>query len=319
MNSILLKVQKYLDQVSKSPTQVDKKLVEEFGEACKKALLKQFTEDRSSKFELRMSNVGRPLCQLQMEAKGIKGEGQPYNVKVRNTFGDMIEALALFIMKSAGVEIKNEQKQVKYKFNGEEIEGRQDVEIDEKIWDIKSASPYSFEKKFGEDGGFNEVVKDDTFGYASQGFLYGESQKKNFGGWIVINKSTGEWAVCETPKLVEPYKSDAIKKAKDNVKAIKDGIPFKRQYDAIEETFRGKPTGNKVLGLACSFCPYKLPCWGSKLQLLPQQQSKGKNPKWVWYTEVNNPKRRKSLRNWVGISLRGLVSTFTDYDLFCNI
>ena len=61
-------------------------------------------------------------------------------------------------MKSAGVEIKNEQKQVKYKFNGEEIEGRQDVEIDEKVWDIKSASPYSFEKKFGEDGGFNEVV-----------------------------------------------------------------------------------------------------------------------------------------------------------------
>jgi len=27
------------------------------------------------------------------------------------------------------------------------------------------------------------------------------------------------------------------------------------------------------------------------LQLLPQQQSKGKNPKWVWYTEVNNPKQ----------------------------
>ena len=294
MNTILLKVHKYLDQVSKSPTHVDKKLVEEFGEACKKALLKQFTEDRSSKFELRMSNVGRPLCQLQMEVKGIKGEGQPYSAKVRNTFGDIIEALALFIMKSAGVEIKNEQKQVKYKFNGDKIEGRQDVEIDEKVWDIKSASPYSFEKKFGEDGGFNEVVKDDTFGYASQGFLYGESQKKNFGGWIVINKSTGEWVVCETPKLVEPYKSDAIKKAKDNVKAIKDGVPFKRQYDAIEETFRGKPTGNKVLGLACSFCPYKLPCWGSKLQLLPQQQSKGKNPKWVWYTEVNNPKQEEA-------------------------
>ena len=293
MNSILVKVQKYLDKVSKSPSQVDKKLVEEFGEACKKALLKQFTENRGSKFELRMSNVGRPLCQLQMEAKGIKGEGQPYNAKVRNTFGDIIEALALFIMKSAGVEIKNEQKQVKYKFNGEEIEGRQDVEIDEKVWDIKSASPYSFEKKFGEDGGFNEVVRDDTFGYASQGFLYAESQSKDFGGWIAINKSTGEWTVCETPKLVEPYKSDAIKKAKDNVKAIKDGVPFKRQYDAIEETFRGKPTGNKVLGLACSFCPYKLPCWGSKLQLLPQQQSKGKNPKWVWYTEVNNPKQEE--------------------------
>jgi len=293
MNSILLKVQKYLDKVSKSPAQVDKTLVEEFGEACKKALLKQFSETRSNKFEVRMSNVGRPLCQLQMEAKGIKGEGQPYNAKVRNTFGDIIEALALFIMKSAGVKIKNEQKQVKYKFNGEEIEGRQDVEIDEKVWDIKSASPYSFEKKFGEDGGFSEVVKDDTFGYASQGFLYAESQKKDFGGWIVINKSTGEWTVCETPKLVEPYKTNALTKAVDNIKALKEGVPFKRQYNAIEETFRGKPTGNKVLGLACSFCPYKLPCWGSKLQLLPQQQSKGKNPKWVWYTEVNNPKQEE--------------------------
>ena len=293
MNDILIKVQKYLDNVSKGPTQVDKKLVEEFGEACKNALLKQFTEDRRSKFEPRMSNIGRPLCQLQMEAKGIKGEGQPYNVKMRNTFGDLIEALALFVMKSAGVNVENEQKKVVYKFGENRIEGRQDVEINKKVWDIKSASPYSFEKKFGEEGGFNEVVKDDTFGYASQGFLYGESQGKDFGGWIAINKSTGEWTVCETPTLHDEYKKVALDKAKENFKALQEGVPFKRNYDAIEETFRGKPTGNKVLGFACSFCPYKLPCWGSKLQLLPQQQSKGKNPKWVWYTEVNNPKKEE--------------------------
>ena len=110
MNSILLKVQQYLDSVSKKPVKLDKQLVQEFGEACKNALLKQFEDERSTKFELRMSNVGRPLCQLQMEAKGIKGEGQPYNVRMRNTFGDLIEALATFVMKSAGVNIKNEQK-----------------------------------------------------------------------------------------------------------------------------------------------------------------------------------------------------------------
>ena len=291
MNTILLKVQKYLDNVSKNPVQLDKQLVQEFGEACKNALLKQFEEVRRDKFEVRMSNAGRPLCQLQMEAKGIKGEGQPYNVKMRNTFGDIIEALAIFVMKSSGIEVTNEQKKVKYNFNGDSIEGRQDVEIDGKIWDIKSASPYSFEKKFGESGGFNEVVREDSFGYASQGFLYGESQGKDFGGWIAINKSTGEWVVCETPPAVDEYKNKALKSAEDNFKSLKEGKPFKRQYDAIEETFRGKPTGNKVLGLACSFCPYKLPCWGrDKLQLLPQQQSKGKNPKWVWYTSVTNPK-----------------------------
>ena len=293
MNNILYKVQQYLGKASKESVKLDKGLVEEFGEACKNALLKQFEDQRRNKFEPRMSNIGRPLCQLQMEAKGVKGEGQPYNVKVRNTFGDIIEALAIFIMKSAGVNIKNEQKKVKYKFNGNEIEGKQDVEIDEKIWDIKSASPYSFEKKFGEEGGFLEVVKEDSFGYASQGFLYGESQNKKFGGWIAINKSTGEWTVCETPAMIEPHKTEALKKAKDNLKALKDKVPFKKQYDDIAETFRGKPTGNRVLGFVCSYCPYKLPCWGSKLQLLQQQQSKGKNPKWVWYTEVNNPKQEE--------------------------
>ena len=296
MNNILLKVQKYLDTVSKSPVKLDNKLVEEFGEACKSALLKQFEEKRKDKFEPRMSNIGRPLCQLQMESKGIKGEGQPYNVKMRNTFGDMIEALAILIMKSAGVNITNEQKKLKYKFDGDEIEGRQDVEIDKKIWDIKSASPYSFEKKFGEAGGFNEVVREDSFGYASQGFLYGESQSKEFGGWIAINKSTGEWTVCETPASVEEHKKAALTSAKKNYKALKEGKPFKRCYDDVAETFRSKPTGNRILGFVCSYCPYKLPCWGrDKLQLLPQQQSKGKNPKWGWYTEVKNPKKDETM------------------------
>ena len=297
MNNILYKVQQYLGKASKESVKLDKGLVEEFGEACKNALLKLFEDQRRNKFEPRMSNIGRPLCQLQMEAKGVKGEGQPYNVKVRNTFGDIIEALAIFIMKSAGVNIKNEQKKVKYKFNGSEVEGKQDVEIDEKIWDIKSASPYSFEKKFGEEGGFLEVVKEDSFGYASQGFLYGESQNKKFGGWIAINKSTGEWTVCETPAMIEPHKTEALKKAKDNLKALKDKVPFKRQYDDIAETFRGKPTGNRVLGFVCSYCPYKLPCWGSGLKLLPQQQSKGKNHKWVWYTSVTNPKQDDTIGN----------------------
>ena len=291
MNTILLKVQQYLDNVSKNPVKLDKRLVQEFGEACKNALLKQFEEPRRDKFEPRMSNIGRPLCQLQMEAKGIKGEGQPYNVKMRNTFGDIIEALAIVVMKSAGIKITNEQKKVQYNIKGDKIEGRQDVEIDGKIWDIKSASPYSFEKKFGEAGGFNEVVKEDSFGYASQGFLYGESQDKKFGGWIAINKSTGEWTVCETPTSVEEHKINALKVAEDNYTAIKEGKPFKRCYDDVAETFRSKPTGNRILGFVCSYCPYKLPCWGrDKLQLLPQQQSKGKNPKWIWYTSVTNPR-----------------------------
>ena len=300
MSDIISKVQMYLNQVSKEPVEISDKLVEEFGEACKSALRKQFTEERKSGFQPRMSNIGRPLCQLQMEARNIKGEGQPYNVKMRNTFGDLVEALAIFVMKSAGVKIEDEQKRVKYKFNGSTLEGRYDVKIDKKVWDVKSASPYSFEKKFGPAGGFEEVVKEDSFGYASQGYLYGASEKVPFGGWIVINKSTGEWLACETPLADDEYKSVALKTARDNLKSIIKKKPFKRCYSEIEETFRTKKTGNKILGFVCSYCPYKLPCWGSNLQLLPQQQSQGKNPKWVWYTEVNNPRKDDALEKGGG-------------------
>ena len=273
MTNILQKVQIYLDKASKSPV--------------------KFSKQRADKFHIRMSNAGRPTCQLQMEAKNVKGDGQSYNVKMRNTFGDMVEALAVFILKSSGVNITGEQKPVSYKFNGGSIDGTYDVKIkenQEKIWDIKSASPYSFEHKFGEKGGFMELVKEDSFGYVPQGYLYSESEKVPFGGWIVINKSTGEWTVCETPLVDDEYKKEAIEKAHINYKTIKDDKPFKRCYTEIDETYRKKLTGNKVLGTVCSYCPYKVPCWGNNLQLLPQQQSQGKNPKWVWYTEVNNPR-----------------------------
>ena len=129
MNTILHKVQTYLDKVSREPVVISEELVDAFGESCKAILRKQFSEERQSQFKPRMSNIGRPLCQLQMEAKGIKGEGAPYNSKMRNTFGDLIEALSIFVMKSAGVEIKNEQKEVTHKFGKQSIDGKQDVGI----------------------------------------------------------------------------------------------------------------------------------------------------------------------------------------------
>ena len=277
----------FLAEANKASVEISDELIEEFGEACKSAFKKQFTDKRQENFSYRMSNIGKPLCQLQMEKKGIKGEGLPYNIKMRNLFGDLIEASAITIMKASGIEITDVQKQVKL---GDEISGTLDIKIGGKVWDIKSASPYSFANKFGDSGGFDAVVKDDAFGYVSQGFLYGEADKSDFAGWIVINKSTGEWCVTETPQENSEYKKQALKKAKDNIEALKNDKPFKRCFTDEEEFFYKKPTGNKVLGISCSFCPYKKACWGDNLQYLPQQQSKGKNPKWLWYTEVNNPR-----------------------------
>ena len=74
MNTILLQVQKYLDNVSKSPVKLDTKLVQEFGEACKNALLKQFEEGRRDKFEPRMSDL---YANYRWKLKVLKEKDNP--------------------------------------------------------------------------------------------------------------------------------------------------------------------------------------------------------------------------------------------------
>ena len=49
-------------------------------------------------------------------------------------------------------------------------------------------------------GGYDKIKEDDPFGYIMQGHLYGEATGLPFGGWIVVNKSSGEIAVVEAPE-----------------------------------------------------------------------------------------------------------------------
>ena len=89
-NQILENVQSFLKMATEDSVAVSDKLIDEFGEMCKDAFRKQFTDKRDKTFKARMSNIGKPLCQLQMEKSNAKPEGQPYNNKMRNTFGDLI-------------------------------------------------------------------------------------------------------------------------------------------------------------------------------------------------------------------------------------
>jgi len=227
-SDILEKVRVFLEAANKDAVEVSDELIDQFGDACKESFRKQFTDQRKKEFGLRASSIGRPLCQLQMEKKGIKGESQPYNVKMRNLFGDLIEQAAMIIMKASGVVIQSEQTKTEYKLDAVTVNGTLDVEIEDKVWDIKSASPWSFVNKFGENGGFHAVAQDDLFGYLTQGYMYAESRKKPFGGWIVINKSTGEWVVTEAPMADDEYKENAISIIDNNIRAITLDKEFKR-------------------------------------------------------------------------------------------
>lgn len=88
LSSILNRVQLFLTEANKASVPISSTIVNEFGEACKQAFIKQFSEERDKEFRPRMSSIGRPLCQLQMEKMGAKAETPSYNSKMRFILGD---------------------------------------------------------------------------------------------------------------------------------------------------------------------------------------------------------------------------------------
>ena len=294
--TFLEEVKSLLVESQRRPIKIPDEIQKEFAKDCLSAVQKQFTDKRESEFRIRMSNIGRPLCQLQMEKKyatdSTVGYADNYNTKLRNLYGDIIEAVVVMLLRVVKVNIQGVQGKVKLKTKYFDIKGTYDIIIDDKVYDIKSASSFSFRNKFGQ--GFQSIANDDVFGYLPQGYLYAQSLKKNFGGWIVVNKETGEMLITEPPQEDYKFKREALKRANTNIKALMKDEPFERQFELKNEKFGRNETGNKVLGTVCSYCQYKHKCWGDDIQYLPQQQSKSANPTYYWYVELNNPRQVES-------------------------
>ena len=103
-----------------------------------------------------------------------------YNTLFRFLFGDITESIMMLIMREAGVEVVDYQKEVELDLDGVTVRGTLDVILrdemgQDKVWDIKSASDYAFKQKFTGFEGYEGMKKDDPFGYVMQGFLYSEA------------------------------------------------------------------------------------------------------------------------------------------------
>lgn len=287
MNMIQAMVQSYLDRCNREAPGMSEAVLDQAARDFRDALDRRFNKPPKDGFSMGMSKVGRPTCQIQMEKMGAEREEKPYSFHMQMLIGDMTEIAAVAILKAAGVTVENEQEKVELRVAGERIFGRTDVTINGKIWDIKSASPFSFQNKFSR--GFNAVAQDDVFGYVAQGYSYDHATGKPFGGWIVIEKSTGEWAVCETPENDTEHKVTALTDVFHTVKKISTDAPFERCFTDEPDTYYKKPTGHRVLGKACTFCDFKWSCWPG-LKQLPDLQSTAANRKLKYYTHIAEDK-----------------------------
>ena len=273
----------FLEKVSNGePVDLPDQVVEEFGEQLKQAVIKQFTP-RDPEFKLRPSNLGRPLCVLQREKESTKAPPMPYNHVIRMLMGDCVEAIMRLLLSTAGVNVTSDGDRVKMDISGVTITGESDIDIDGKVYDIKSCSPWAFTNKWAE--GYHGLKADDAFGYVGQLYAYADAQKKKPGGWIVVDKSSGELMVVEVDDTsVEA--SDIRGDRKRKVGAIKNNAPFRRGFEPFDEFFRRKPTGDQILHKTCGFCSFKKECWPQAVYRPSKMSSPdAKKPTHKWFTE----------------------------------
>jgi len=256
----------------------DDKLLDECLSKIRAAIVDKFHTAPDNRWRLRMSNIGRDTRQIMLEKKYGRVNPEP-EFLLKMLTGDIQEQILVYILKSAGLEIET-GGEVSIVVNDLKIDGTWDVKlkVDNKIYDVKTASEWSFNNKFVD---YKTLTEDDSFGYVDQLIGYCEGEQAEPGGWIVLNKSTGEFKVIDYPKTLEEVREGFFVRITKKIATIYSGeMPACTGIEA--ETFYQKPTGNKIIGGNCRFCPYKKLCH-PKATLEDSRVSKARIKPKIWY------------------------------------
>jgi hypothetical protein len=223
--------------------------IREFGLRLGQHIANRASETRGAP-TLRLSNLGVPDRKLWFTVNAAdKAEPLPPEARIKFLYGDILEELLLFLAKEAGHQVTGQQDTIE--ING--VVGHRDAIIDGRVVDCKSASSYSF-RKFENNG----LRSDDPFGYLSQlgGYLAGSTDAvdKDVASFLVIDKTLGKITLDTYPKDGTDYNKLVDHKRK--VLSLKEPPKKKCYPDEVD----GK-SGNRKLGVGCSYCPFKHDCW----------------------------------------------------------
>jgi len=276
-----LKLHQFMTDAANGKSTFTEEQAKDIGAEVADAVLRQFGSGKSrDEFTLRMSNIGRPTCQLWFQKnQPDKALPKPTTFVMNMMIGDIVEAVFKGLLKAANVEFEDTDK-VSLEVgdtNGTRVSGSYDLVLDGAVDDVKSASPWSYANKFDS---FGTLAKGDGFGYVGQLAGYAKASGKRVGGWWVVNKGNGDFKYVPADGLDLDKELDKIKTTVETV----NNNEFKRCFSPVPEFFRGKPTGNKVLNDNCRFCDFRYECWPTMVEE-PSRMSKAKDPKTVAYIE----------------------------------
>lgn len=222
--------------------EIDKTLV-----GMREALVSWATpRERDTNFTVRMSNVGKPSRQLWYEKRDPKGRGGIDGAtQIKFLYGHLLEEVVLMLVRMAGHKVTDEQKEVTV----EGIVGHMDCKINGEVVDVKTASRFAF-NKFKE----GRLAQDDPFGYLGQLAGYEAAEGTDNGGFLVLNKESGELCMYVPDDLDKPNIKASISKL---LPALELGTPPELCYTPIPD---GKK-GNMKLAKGCNWCKYKYECY----------------------------------------------------------
>jgi hypothetical protein len=274
-----LAISQYLENASKGLTSMSDETINRVGEEIKEALKRQFAGgNKRDGFKLRMSNIGRPSCQLWFEKnKPETALPRPTTFVMNMMIGDIVESVFKALLTEAKVAYKDSDTVALEIDEKTTISGSYDLVVDDAVDDIKSASDWSYRHKFDS---YESLASGDSFGYVGQLAGYAKASGYKAGGWWVVNKANGQFKYV--PANIDM--DEEIAKIKKNIQAV-ESKKLVRCFEPEPETFRGKPTGNMVLNKNCTFCSYRQSCWET-LRELPAQMSQAKEPKMVQYVKM---------------------------------
>lgn len=207
------------------------------------------------KSSLRLSQLGTP-CRRKLwysinEPNG--GEALPAYVKFKFLYGDILEQLLISLAIAAGHKVEGVQDVLEV----DGVRGHRDCVIDGITVDIKSASSYAY-KKFAS----GNLRNDDPFGYISQlsSYVYAGRNSEveshpSLGAFLVVDKQNGH--VCLDMYDFGPELDSKLSEIQEVREAV--GLP-EPPPRAFSDEADGK-SGNRKLGIQCSYCDFKEKCW----------------------------------------------------------
>lgn len=247
LNNVVPDIYKHLEGLSDgTPLPLTEEDIDNTLSGIKEALMSWAApSERNKDFTLRMSNIGKPIRQLWYEKRDPDGRGSVNGpTQIKFLYGHVLEEIVLMLVRMAKYKVTDEQKEV----DVDGILGHMDCKIEGEVVDVKSASNFAF-KKFEQ----GRLAQDDPFGYLGQLAGYEAAEGTENGGFLVINKESGELCMHRPEDLDKPNINTKIN---NTISALNVDTPPELCYNPIPD---GKK-GNLKLPKGCSWCKYKFEC-----------------------------------------------------------